>query len=91
MPCLWCASERMKPEFWDTGWIVKDNPFYIQVVTKADRRTFRTKYDPRDVIAQWRKDGGLCFKNKFIPWGTVIEVTWEPNLDKELLEPEETT
>ena len=92
MPCLFCHTGKMKPEFWlgENQWSVEENPYYIRVRSHTMlEQGFRTRLYPPDIVAQWVRDGGLCYRSRFIPWADVQEITWEPQVAREALEPVE--
>lgn len=87
MSCLFCQSAQLKPEFWETGWDEKENPYYVTVRGKQVLEIgFRTRLYPPDIITRWRHDGGLCFRNKFVPWSDIKEVCWNPPLERKFLD-----
>lgn len=90
MACVFCESEQMKPEFWDTfadNFDTAANPYYVTVRGHVLLEIgFRTRLYPPDIVAQWRRDGGLCFQGKFVPWADITFISWTPRVDRKDLE-----
>ena len=86
MSCLFCSDGKLRPEFWLGAYT--ENSYYVTVIsgTMLDERNFHTAIYPPDLVAQWIRDGGICFRNRFLLWSDVKEVTWSPTLSAVPLE-----